>query len=214
MDRVERYEQPQEALLAALEGWQSNLWTATPGVIKSFNAAAMTVVVQPTIQSLYTDTKTNKKSWINLPLLLDVIVVLQGGGGMTFTTPISAGDECLVVFASRCIDAWWQNGSTNAAGTIQPSPQSELRMHDLSDGFAIVGLRSNPRVLTNYSTASAQIRDDSGATIVDVNGASGVITLTAATVNIVGAANITGNLNVTGSITGSTVHANSTGHSL
>ena len=31
-------------------------------------------------------------------------MVFPGGGGFALTFPVAAGDECLVVFASRCID--------------------------------------------------------------------------------------------------------------
>lgn len=47
---------------------------------------------------------------MDLPILPDVPVVFPGGGGFALTFPVAAGDECLVVFASRCIDAWWQSG--------------------------------------------------------------------------------------------------------
>lgn len=97
---------------------------------------------------------------VNLPMLLDCPVGWQGGGGVTLTFPINPGDECLVVFASRCIDAWW------ALGGIQE--QAELRMHDLSDGFAFVGVRSKPRSFA-VSTDAAQLRTDDGLAYVEVN---------------------------------------------
>ena len=42
-------------------------------------------------------------------------------------------------------------------------------MHDLSDGFAVVGFRSKPRVLSNVSTTAAQLRTDDGSTFVEIN---------------------------------------------
>lgn len=61
------------------------------------------------------------------------LITLQGGGiGVQF--PIVGGDECLVFFSDRCIDAWFQTGSA------QKLPN--LRMHNLSDGFVIVGVNS------------------------------------------------------------------------
>ncbi len=99
---------------------------------------------------------------------------------MTF--PIAEGDEVLVVFTSRCFDAWWQLGTP-------PRQQAEFRMHDLSDGFAIPGPRSQPRVLTNISTTGVQLRDDEGETYVDIT--DGTITLVAPTSVIVQAPQIT-----------------------
>ncbi|MFW8450019.1 Gp138 family membrane-puncturing spike protein, partial [Klebsiella pneumoniae] len=64
---------------------------------------------------------------VNLPLLVDVPVVFPRGGGCTLTFPVKPGDECLVIFADRCIDFWWQSG-----GIQEPVDE---RMHDLSDAF-------------------------------------------------------------------------------
>ena len=74
-------------------------------------------------------------------------VVFPGGGGFALTFPVAAGDECLVVFASRCIDAWWQSG-----GVGEPM---EPRMHDLSDGFALIGVRSQPAHVSRRDVGSA-----------------------------------------------------------
>jgi len=49
MDRIERIEHPQESLMIALEGMQTNLWTTLPGIIQTFDPLTMTVTVQPSI---------------------------------------------------------------------------------------------------------------------------------------------------------------------
>ncbi|MGO4678219.1 hypothetical protein AB4Z40_35770, partial [Bosea sp. 2YAB26] len=41
--------------------------------------------------------------------------------------------------------------------------QIERRRHDLSDGFAIIGVWSQPRALSDYSTSAAQLRTDDGS---------------------------------------------------
>lgn len=119
----------------------------------------MTCVVQPSIQAKIR-TKEGNINTVNLPLLLDCPVQFPAGGGGNLTFPVAEGDECLVVFSSRCIDAWWQQGG------IQPP--MELRMHDLSDGFAMLGFRSQPRVLPNLSTDSMQLRSDDGLTYISL----------------------------------------------
>ncbi len=55
-------------------------------------------------------------------------------GGVGAVMPVSVGDGCLVVFSDRCIEAWYQTG--------QPNPLPSLRMHDIADGFALVGINS------------------------------------------------------------------------
>lgn len=174
MLRSERFGDLPTALLKALEGWQSGIWTALPCIIVSFDAVAMTCVAQPTIQGNIRRPDGSFEN-VNMPLLLDVPVIFPNGGGFSLTFPIAAGDEALVVFSSRCIDSWWQLGDIH--------PQSELRMHDLSDGFAIVGPRSQPRVLSAVSTTSSQLRSDAGDVVIDIDDAK--ITITAPTVEVV-----------------------------
>lgn len=160
---------PIEWVSIALGGLQSKLWTALPGIIQSFDAGAMTCVVQPAIQALVRD-EAGALASVDLPLLLDCPVQFPAGGGCTLTFPVAPGDECLVVFASRCIDSWWQSGGIQA--------QAELRMHDLSDGFALLGFRSQPRVIGAISGTAAQLRTDDGAAFVEVDSASHAINIT------------------------------------
>lgn len=173
------------AIRAALGGFQANLWTALPGIIHSFNAAALTVEAQPSIQA---QQRLPNGTWqtVNLPLCVDCPVIFPGGGGFYLTAPLASGDEGLIVFASRCIDAWWQQGGVQT--------QAELRMHDLSDGFFIPGAFSQPRVLPSVSTTSAQLRNQAGDTYVEIAGGQ--------IVNIVapGGVKITGNVEVTGTL--------------
>lgn len=201
---AERANDRQEALELMMEGMQSGMWTALPGTIVSYNAAAGTVQVQPTIQSTVTlpDGTSRQQS---LPVLADVPVVFPGGGGATLTFPITAGDECLVVFSSRPIDGWWQGGGQ--APSIMP------RMHDLSDGFALVGVRNRGRALPGASTNSVTLRTDNGATHVElvpgtnkVNVVAQEATVTAPQIKLNGLVTITGGLVVDGITFGTHKH--------
>ena len=95
----------------------------------------MTLTAQPTIKGILM-TKDGAVAEA-LPVLQDVPIVWPSGGGVTLTLPVAAGDECLLVIADRCIDAWWQSG-----GVQLPM---DSRAHDLSDAFAIVGVRVHCR---------------------------------------------------------------------
>lgn len=140
------------AMAEAFQGFQAGLWTAIPAVIKSFDPVKMSASAQPTIQAKIVDA-LGAARWVSLPLLVDCPVVFPGGGGFTLTFPLVDGDECLVVFASRCIDAWWQSGGVQV--------QSDTRLHDLSDGFVLAGVRSQPRVLTpSVVTTGIELRND------------------------------------------------------
>lgn len=170
MDARERIGEFEDAIGAKIGGAIAGLWTALPGIVDSFNPAAMTCSVQPAIQGIVTG-RDRSTSAVNLPLLTDVPVLFSSGGGCIFTFPIVAGDECLVIFASRHIDAWWQAGGVQA-------PMS-ARMHSLSDGFAIVGPRSVPRVPVNISMTAAELRSLDGNSKISLAPAGGVVSIVA-----------------------------------
>jgi len=160
---------------------------AIPGIVQSFDPIEQTVTVQPAIRERIRDQDGNMQ-FVDLPLLLDVPIVFPRAGGFVLTMPVKQGDECLVVFSDMCIDAWWSNGDVQN--------QIEKRRHDLSDAFAILGAWSQPRVISDYNTDSAQLRTDDGA--VTINVASDRITMNAPTVNITAErVNITGTSGVT-----------------
>jgi hypothetical protein len=159
MDRQERSPDEEEILRLAFRSMQARLWTALPGIVQKFDAAANTVDVQPTINGVVTNPDGSTSS-LQMPVLLDCPVAWQGGGDCTLTFPIKQGDECLVVFASRCINGWW------AQGGVQDPPK--LRMHNLSDGFALVGLKSKPSTFA-IDTSSVQLRSDDGQAYVSIN---------------------------------------------
>lgn len=202
---------------------QSALWTALPCIVQDYDADKMTISAEPSIQARVRDEK-GVWSWVSIPKLVDCPVIFPSGGGFTLTFPVKQGDECLVIFASRCIDSWWQSGGVQT--------QADLRMHDLSDGFALVGPRSQPRVLSPAgSTDGVELRSDdreayvriddsdnilvktSGNASVDADGdvyviagadllasAGGEAQVTAPAIKLNGNVTITGNLSVSGTM--------------
>lgn len=176
MDRRERYADETESMRIAIQGLIAGLQTALPGIVQSFNPTACTAVVQPSVKALVTNA-LGVATPVNLPLLLDCPVQFPGGGGCTLTFPLAVGDEVLIVFASRCIDAWWQSGGVQ--------PQAEFRMHDLSDGFVIPRVRSLPKGIT-ISLTRAQLRSDDGLAYIELDPTGHAVNIVAQ-----GAVNIT-----------------------
>jgi len=191
-DRAQLYNDAEEAFRLAFEGKQSSMWTALPGVITAVNLSAMTCTVQPTIQGVVED-ENGVKTYVNLPLLGDVPICFPKAGGFVLTLPIAVDDEVLVVFSSRCIDAWWQSG-----GIQKPM---EARMHDLSDGFCIPGPCSRPNVITNISATGAQLRNEAGTTYVEIASDGKIKMLSPTEIALTGPVKILGNLDVTGTMT-------------
>jgi len=184
-------------LRLAFDGRLSNLWTAMPGIVKAVDFSTMTLSVQPAIQGEVTD-ENGQVTFVNLPLLIFVPIVFPSAGGFTLTLPIQINDEVLVVWASRCIDAWWQSGGIQKA--------MESRMHDLSDGFALPGIHSKPNVISGISTTAAQLRNNAGNAYVEIS-SDGKVKLVSATeidlngpVKITGETDITGAVNITGDV--------------
>lgn len=159
-----------EVLASERKTLNEQLRVAMPGIIQSFDPDAVTAVVQPAIRYIERDNDGNK-STKDYPLLVDVPVVFPRGGGCTLTFPVKAGDECLVIFADRCIDFWWQSG-----GIQEPVDE---RMHDLSDAFCIVGPQSQAKKIGGISTSAVELRSDDGETKLSLNPASGAINGTA-----------------------------------
>lgn len=197
MDRLERYNDSDGTLIRVLKGNQSEIWTALPGIVQKFDPVEMTCSVQPSVQICRLNVGgEHKREWINIPLLTDCPIHFPSGGGATLTFPVTIGDECLVVFSSRCIDAWWQNGG-------HENQQPIMRMHDLSDGFVFVGFRSQVRLISNVSTTAVQLRSDSGSTIIELNPNTEKVSITApAGVEVIGNLTVTGTITASGDITG------------
>lgn len=204
MDRLERFADLQEALKVVLESRLARVWTTLPGIVESYDPAANTVVVQPAIKGLQ-KLPGNKSKLVDMPLLPDVPVYFPRGGGVTQTFPIAKDDECIVIFASRCIDGWWQSGGDQVA--------PEFRMHDLSDAFALIGPQSAPNVIPNINPNTAQMRTDDGSTFIELDPATGDVNIKAPTTNITGDVNVTGTLNADSDVTVGSISLKSHVHS-
>lgn len=164
----ERIGDPTSERDAHFTGRQAMIWTALPGIIQKFDPVELTCEVQPAIQGKRV-LEDGGVEVVNLPLLLDCPVVFPHAGGCSMTFPIKTGDECLVVFACRAIDVWWQSGG------IQPP--AETRMHDLSDGFVIPGPWSQAKRISGVSTSRLEIRSDDHQALVSIHPQSHDVTV-------------------------------------
>ena len=127
--------------------------TLLPCVLKSYDNDLQTATCQPAIRRLVTATG----KMVTLPLCVDVPVFFPGG---VLTFDISSGDPVVLAFSERCIDAWW------TAGGVQDPV--ELRTHDLSDAFALIGFQPKPTVLDDVSQAGPELRTRDGSNRVSV----------------------------------------------
>lgn len=84
------------------------------------------------------------------PLLEGVPIVTLQGGKTQLRMPIAAGDECLLLFADKDIDNWLMTGNSEEGCNT-------LRLHNLSDAFALVGVSSVPRLKPGYPIDRASL---------------------------------------------------------
>lgn len=147
---------------------------ARVAVIQEYDPSNNTVTAQIAQQQVTSTDPNGVRTIAAFPPLLVVPVVFPCGGGHTLTFPIAAGDECIIVFNDREMDNWFTSG----AGLAPTTP----RVHDLSDGFAIVGVRNSTRSLSNISTDSVQLRSDNGNTFVEINATTNALKVHAGTV--------------------------------
>ena len=127
-------QQPGQEQLMIMNAVREMIHVAAPGKIVSYQPEFRTANIQLSIRNW------NRRE--NPPLLRNVPVFFPGN----FTFPVNPNDECLVVFADSCIDAWFRSGGLSTA--ISP------RKHDLSDGFAFVGFFSRPNASGGINLAA------------------------------------------------------------
>lgn len=130
------------------------------GIIQEYDVATQTssIEIGGKWHNPYTDV------WESYPILTQVPTQTLGGASYIHC-PINKGDECLVLFNDFMIDNWYRTGESQ--------PTQFFRFHDISDGFAIVGVRSLPKSIQNllnvivlfFSENSNITLDDSGCNI-------------------------------------------------
>lgn len=200
-DKLQRDQQigntPDALLAAAVENRLKDVHTALPGVVQSFDPERQTAQVQPAIKRIYTTAGP-----VDLPMCLDVPVHFPHGGDFYITWPVTEGDECLLIFSERCIDRWFVQGNTQ-----EPD---EYRMHDMSDGFALVGFNSLPKVIEDFQTDGIDIRNKDRSAFAKVaddliemnlNDGETLIEMTPGLIRIVGDIEHTGNITSSGTHT-------------
>lgn len=162
-----------EPLKIMVEEFGVRLRVAMPGIIKSFDSSKQTVTVQLAIREKISLGGTPYED-VAIPIIEDVPIFMPRAGNFVLTMPVSVGDECLVIFADNCIDSWWESGEL--------SNQLDRRRHDLSDGFALIGVWSQPHVVSGYSSDSAVLRNLNNDSSVEVK--DDTINVVAPNVNI------------------------------
>lgn len=132
----------------------ADLRVSLPGKVESYDASTQTVDVTPLVRDTLEEAD-GTLTYLDLPVIPNVPLMFPGAGGFRITFPVSAGDNVLLVFADRSIDAWQSGG-----GVTNPA---DGRTHDLTDCVAIPGLHPNNAPWNEADTSVVTLGSDSGA---------------------------------------------------
>lgn len=155
---------------------------AWPAIVESFDSVMQTVSAQVSIKRL------NGKT---ISLIVDAPISIPTCQGFHLTLPVKKGDECLLIISDRCIDNWFDKGGIQT--------QAEFRIHDISDGFALIGINSKPNKIPSYNANDAELRNTDGDQYVRLKANKVIEVVAPAEIDLTAPlVKITGNLQVTG----------------
>lgn len=144
-----------DTIKKAIAGAMAANHTALICCVTSYDEATQTASLKSCMKFKYRD--GDDIVAYDPPIMTNVPVVFPsstiGGSVFSFVYPVSEGDEAVVIFNERSVDEWKTGGGS------QYETQSNRRF-DLSDGVAIVGLRSpsNPLDSDSYESDAAVLR--------------------------------------------------------
>ncbi|HLV84237.1 MAG TPA: Gp138 family membrane-puncturing spike protein [Devosia sp.] len=125
-----------------IDAIQRGIWAALADV-HTVTVARVTGVNATTINCQPVIARVVDGEAIRLPEFVEVPPIFLQGGGNYLAQPVAAGDYLLLIVCERSFDRWYY-GRDGA-------PPAQVRMHDYSDGFALVGV--------NPATAAIEIPD-------------------------------------------------------
>lgn len=167
------------------------------GTIQEFNSTDQTATISVSFKQVISVGDDGARVVKEYPLLLQCPVFTLFGGNNIITAGVAAGDNCIILFCDRQIDEWLNFGDGRA-------PVSR-RVHDLSDGIALVGIRPLTNSIQGYLTngirlahgdsSRMDLKDDLIETIAEIFEHTGDM-------EIDGNVTISGNLSLEGTVFG------------
>lgn len=155
-----------DAVMAVIEDRLVDVWTCMPARVETYDAARQKATVTILVRSAHVD-EDEVRQVQTLPIIHEVPVKTNGGGGFSTSYPIRPGDTGLVWFCSASIDAWAQQG-----GIVDPRDD---RRFDINDAVFEPGLRDFKHPLRNLPTDRARFGNDAGTVGVEVTGTEAIL---------------------------------------
>jgi len=160
MESLQQNQQPVEpqlkdALLQMKKEIFLDLHTKHIAVIEEFDAATQTATIRIAYKKTFFELVdgTLKPILKEYPKIADVPCIFLRGGTASLRLPVKPGDECLYFVNDRDIDGWYESGDTESAPPT-------LRLHNITDGFALVGIGNLETALENFNPDQAELYYD------------------------------------------------------
>lgn len=169
-----------EAMQWGMEAALSDVNTAMPATVVSYDPSSNRAVVRPSLPK-----RLASGEELPSPSVMEVPVAFQAGGGASLTFPLRPGDGLLLVFAQRSLEGWLSGSAT---------APDDPRRFALSDAIAIPGLRASGL----QGDASATVVRWPGATLRLEDG--GIARMTGTKLIVEGNVEVTGTVQATGNI--------------
>jgi hypothetical protein len=176
-----------ELLQEANRQQMMSVGTSTPGYVETFDPVTQLARLQIGIVRVRTDGTT-----YNPAPIIECPVQFSGGGGFAVEHQIDSGDEGIIIFSQRCIDAWVETGG------IAENPI--LRFHDFADAYFIPGIRAKPNAIQAFSNDGIRLRNAAGDSFIHLKG-DGTAEIKVTTLDV------TGDITATGTINAPTIEA-------
>lgn len=160
IDLRERFEDQTELLETLMDAVLARLPKAGPVMLAEDSADGHTAKLQPTTKAIQRKVDGTTVE-VTLPVLPDIPVHFMGGGGITTTFGLKAGNEGFSVPAALGIDGWHQQGGIQSPG--------DTRQHAMWDAVFVPGVRSDPNKLKGVSPTSTQTRTDDKQSLHDIS---------------------------------------------
>ncbi|HEV2570316.1 MAG TPA: Gp138 family membrane-puncturing spike protein [Beijerinckiaceae bacterium] len=118
------------------------------GKVVAYDAKRQKATIQPLLTQSFDGVK------LRAPELQEVPVQVPRAGGLVLHKPLKAGDEVMLHFAGRSMDAAWDDGSD-----VDRHPG---RMSDLSDAYAVPTSTTKSKEMANLPGDRLHIGTDDG----------------------------------------------------
>lgn len=145
-----------ETIKAGVDAALSDVHTAIPAMVKSYDASTQLAEVEPAIKRRFVK-PDGTESARDLPVIVNVPVVFPRAGDFFLSFPIAPGDFVLLVFSERSMDQWLEKG-----GKQDPIVSTTF---DLSDAVAIPGVYPKTKKLAQAHAQNLVLGKDGGAQI-------------------------------------------------